>query len=54
MTRSFLLRASPALLLYVLLPSPQSRAPSPAPSVVEYPLPRPKAFPHDQIGRAHV
>src|SRR2546430_4945144 len=44
MTRSSLFRIGPALLL-CLVPAP--RSPRPAVSVVEYALPRPKAFPHD-------
>src|SRR6266550_2445856 len=44
MTRSSLLRAGFALILCVV-PAPRFRLP--APSVIEYPLPRPKAFPHD-------
>src|SRR5438094_6799113 len=42
MTRSPILRAASVALL-CLLPAPRS----PLPVVVEYPLPRPKAFPHD-------
>src|SRR5207244_3089771 len=44
MTRSSLLRAGFALILCVV-PAPRSRPP--AHSVIEYPLPRAKAFPHD-------
>ena len=44
MTRSSLLRSGFALILCVV-PAPRSRVP--APSVIEYPLPRAKAFPHD-------
>src|SRR5437879_12439653 len=44
MTRSPLVRVSATLAL-CLVPGP--RPPTPAPNVVEYPLPRPKAFPHD-------
>src|SRR2546430_4467809 len=42
MTRSPLIRVGFAVVL-CLLPAPRS----PLPVVVEYPLPRPKAFPHD-------
>src|SRR3989442_12243592 len=44
MTRSSLLRAGFALIPCVVL-APRSRLP--APTVIEYPLPRAKAFPHD-------
>src|SRR5207244_13248073 len=50
MTRSSLLRAGFALILCVV-PAPRFRLP--APSVVEYPLPRPTAFPHDPAVGAH-
>ena len=52
MTRSPLLRVAPVVMLS-LAPAPRSLGPSgtplglPAPSIVEYPLPRAKAFPHD-------
>src|SRR5207247_7069273 len=52
MTRSPLLRVAPVVMLS-LAPAPRSLGPSgtplrlPAPSIVEYLLPRPKAFPHD-------
>src|SRR5256885_730584 len=51
MTRSPLLRAGVAVVL-CLLPAPGSLLPpvaprSPLPVITEYPLPRPKAFPHD-------
>src|SRR2546425_983617 len=44
MTRSLLRRVTPALVM-CLLPAPGSRLP--VLSVIEYPLPRARAFPHD-------